>query len=137
MNPYDDSKTAMVAGTAGRDAGKTFRVNEAVPVTMAGFVLRLLAALRLGQHDDLINLLQPTGDDAETSDLTTILRVLTGCDPQAVHALIHDALVYVEVAADPQHPNVFRTVNVNDIREMATLGDILGAFARVNLLPAR
>lgn len=144
-NPYDDTKQATVTGTRGRDVGKTFRVNEVTPVVMAGFVLRLLAALRLSQQDDLMGLLQPVkrpgeadnedNEDAISSDLSSILRVLTGCDPQAVSALIRDALTYVEVAADPQHPGAFRPLQDNDIREMSTLGDVLGAFARVNLLP--
>lgn len=153
MNPnaYDDGPRNLVLdGKAGRDAGKRFRINEVDPVTMAGFVLRLLAALRLSQTDDLLGLFQAAAlpedaEDADTQrdldaiksreDLTSILRLLTGCDPVAVHALISDALQHVEVAPDPQHPGAFRKLMVADIREMATLGDVLGGFARLNLLP--
>lgn len=128
----DEAKVAEVAGRVGRDTGKTFRVHEVPPVAMAGFVLRLLAAMRLAQQDDLLALLQPVEG---SSDLGGVLRLLTGCDPQAVSALLHDALDHVEVAADPRHPTAFRVLHDNDIREMGTLGDILGAFVRVNLLP--
>ena len=37
----DDSRTITLQGTVGRDAGKSFRINEVPPVAMAGYVLRL------------------------------------------------------------------------------------------------
>lgn len=136
MNAHDDdSRELILQGAVGRDNGKRFRINETNPVAMAGFVLRLLAALRLSQTDDLLDLFQPGANDAPGADLNTILRLLTGCDPAAVHALITDALGYVDVAPDPKHPGAFRPCSATDIREMSTLGDVLGGFARVNLLP--
>lgn len=142
MNAYDDdSRQTVIEGRVGRDAGKRFLIKEVDPITMSGFVLRLLAALRLSQTDDLLDLFQGRGvaDEGEpvdtSGDLAAILRLLTGCDPLAVHALITDALVNVEIAPDPKHPGAFRRLTATDIREMATLGDVLGGFARVNLLP--
>lgn len=134
MNAHDeDSRQTVLHASKGRDAGKRFKINEVNPVLMAGFVLRLLAALRLAQTDDLMDLFR-SGENTG-SDLQAILRILTGCDPVAVHALISDALTHIEVAPDVQHPGTFRPCTAVDIREMATLGDLLGAFARVNLLP--
>lgn len=135
VNPYDDSKVATLTATAGRDNGKTFRINEVQPVVMMGFVLRLLAALRLTDIDDLMGLLRPAAVDDEARDATiaAFFRVMAGCDPQAVAALVKDALGYVEVAADPKHPTAFRALTDNDIREMSTLGDVLGRFVRINL----
>lgn len=132
MNDLDQSHDVIIEGKKGRDAGKRFLIKEVVPVTMAGFVLRLLSALNLAAQDDLFAFLQPS---EEGEDLASIMRLLTGCDPVAVHALINDALTYVDVAADPQHPGMFRRLQPDDIREMSTLGDVLGAFARTNLLP--
>lgn len=130
----DDTRATVIYGSVGRDAGKAYRINEVSPFAMSGFVLRLLSAMHLTQPDDLMDLLQPaTGTGA---DIKTILCLLSGCDPTAVHALVSDALVHVEVAPDPKHPTAFRRLNVElDIREMATLGDVLGGFARCNLMP--
>lgn len=131
----DDSLAVTVQGTIGRDVGKSFRINEVPPLTMAGYVLRLLAALRLSDQNDLLALLRPkapSGDEAE-SDLTAVLRLLTGCDPRAVHSLITDALAHVQIAPDPKHPTAFRALMPTDVREMTTLGQILGAFARTNI----
>lgn len=132
--PDDAPRTAIVTGTAGRDAGKSFRVNEVLPTEMLGFVLRLLAALRLGQQEDLMALLSPAAEDGPDT-LAVVLRTLTGCDPEAVRTLVNDALRHVEAAPDPKHPNAYRPLMADDIREMSTLGDVLGAFVRVNLLP--
>lgn len=132
----DDSLAVTVQGTIGRDAGKSFRINEVPPVEMAGYVLRLLAALRLSDQNDLLALLRPQppeGQSAAEADLTAVLRLLTGCDPRAVHALITDALAHVQIAPDPKHPTAFRALMPTDVREMATLGQILGAFARTNI----
>lgn len=128
-----DTRTTDMQATAGRDAGKTFRINEVPPLEMATFVLRLLAALRLAQVDELETLLKPretTEADADSEMVASILRVLTGCDPQAVRALLTDVLAFVQIAPDPRHPTTFRRLNDNDIREMATLGGILRAFVQ-------
>lgn len=130
-NALDDTKTQDVTAQTGRDYGKTFRVKEVGPMAMAGFILRLLHALRLGHQEDLLSFLQPGAEDV---DISAVMRLLAGCDPEAVQALLHDMLDHVQVAADPQHPKAFRALNDNDIREMATLGDIIGAFVRVNVL---
>lgn len=128
-----DTRTTDMQATAGRDAGKTFRINEVPPLEMATFVLRLLAALRLAQVDELETLLKPretTEADADSEMVASILRVLTGCDPQAVRALLTDVLAFVQIAPDAQHPTTFRRLNDSDIREMATLGAILRAFVQ-------
>ncbi len=136
MHQDDDSRITDMQATAGRDAGKTFRINEVPPLEMATFVLRLLAALRLAQVAELEALLKPRGksdadaDSEDTEMVATILRVLTGCDPIAVRALLTDVLAYVQIAPDAQHPTTFRRLNDSDIREMATLGGILRSFVQ-------
>lgn len=130
---YDPDTSLTITGEHGRDAGKAFQIQEVPPIDMAGFVLRLLAALRLSAQADLMELFTPA-EDAQAS-VEAILRVLTGCDPDKMHALIHDALRHVQIAPDPQHPGALRPLQVaTDIREMKTLGQILGAFARKNLM---
>lgn len=149
MNPQTpdiDSKIEDVPGRTGRDYGKTYRIAEVNPYVMSGFVLRLLAALKLVQVDDLLTMFnRPKVEDGDDEarrdqardDMLGILRTLAGCDAAAVHALIGEALQYVEVAADPKHPTMFRPLNVAlDIREMSTLGDVLGGFFRVNMTPS-
>lgn len=127
-----DTRTTDMQATAGRDAGKTFRINEVPPLEMATFVLRLLSALRLAQVAELEVLLQPRAADEDGGNemIATILRVLTGCDPVAVRALMIDVLSHVQIAPDAQHPTTFRRLNDSDIREMATLGAILRAFVQ-------
>lgn len=124
----DDNELTITAKT-GRDAGKTFQINEVPPVEMATFMLRLLAAIRLGGVDELLGLF---GASDET-DIGAVLRLLAGCDPDAVRSLINDALRYVRVAPDPQHPGMFRALQDNDIRERATLGEVLQAFVKLNV----
>lgn len=129
-----DDRTTIINATAGRDAGKRYCVAEVDPYTMSGFVLRLLCALRLDSEDDLFGLMTPDSDDA--GRFKTFMRTLSGSDPDKIHALLTDALAHVEVAADPQHPTAFRRLNVKtDIREMQTLGDIVTAFFRTNVMP--
>lgn len=122
----------------GRDAGKTFQIAEVPPVDMAAFILRLLAAIQLGGVDELLELMRGgTGADGESRDqITAVLRLLAGCDPAACKALIVDALTYVQIAPDPASPGMFRKLRDDDIKEMATLGDVLGAFVRTNVMPA-
>lgn len=128
----DDTRTLIVEGQHGRDNGKRFRIKEVSPVHMTGYVLRLLAALRLSGVDELLSLFQNGGDSDDA--LGSLLRLLTGCDPAAVQKLIEDALAHVEVAADPQHPGTFRALRIEDVQEMKTLADVLGGFARANIL---
>jgi hypothetical protein len=103
---------------------------------MATYVLRLLSALRSADMDALLTFLRPRDATDAESDLQGVLAMLTGCDALAVRALISDALAYVQVAPDPQRPGMFRKVDpALDIKEMATLGQLLGAFARTNISP--
>lgn len=135
----DDTRTLIVEGQHGRDNGKRFRIREVSPVHMTGYVLRLLSALRLSGVDELLSLFEqtqtkPTAGEIDIDALGSLLRLLTGCDPAAVQKLIEDALAHVEVAADPQHPGTFRALRIEDVQEMKTLADVLGGFARTNIL---
>lgn len=125
---------ATLTATNGRDAGKTFTVAEVLPVDMATFILRLLAAIRVTGVDELLELFQtPEGATNNPEAIGAVMRLLAGCDAQAVGALITDVIGYVQVAADPRHPGMFRPATAADIQEMATLGDVLGLFVRVNV----
>lgn len=130
-----DKQYTQISATAGRDSGKTFRIEEVPPVEMATFILRLLSAIRLGGVDELLELMQPS-EGADSPAIGTVLRLLAGCDPDAVRALINSALLYVKVAPDVRHPGMFRDLRDDDIREMSTLGDVLNAFVRTNVTPA-
>lgn len=127
---FDNSVT--LAGQHGRDAGKNFKINEVPPVEMTTFILRLLGAIRLDGVDELRALMNPTGG---VDELDTVLRLLAGCDALATRQLILDALKYVTVAPDPQHPGMFRALRDDDIKELKTLGQIIGAFVRTNVTP--
>lgn len=129
MNDDTAPYTATITARTGRDAGKTFQVSEVPPVEMATFMLRLLAAIRLSGVEELLGLF--TSPDG--ADMAGVMRLLAGCDPDAVRALINDALRYVQIAPDPQHPGMFRTLGDNDIREMATLGEVLQGFVKLNV----
>jgi hypothetical protein len=129
----DQATETIVQGQYGRDADKRFRIHEVAPLDMATFVLRLLAAIRLGGVDELRTLMNPTPD---ADEIDTVLRLLAGCDPEAVRALASDALKYVQIAPDPQHPGMFRALRDDDIKELKTLGAVLGAFARTNVTPS-
>jgi hypothetical protein len=126
------TRTLIVQGTIGRDDGKSFRITEVPPLDMVNFMLRLMAALRAADMDEILGLFG-SGDDAQ-ANVSAVFSVLRGCDPAGVKALIDDALRYVEISPDPQHPGVFRRLDVaNDLKEVQTLGQILGGFARVNV----
>lgn len=126
-------RTVDLQAEFGRDAGKTFRIGEVPPLDMATFILRLLSAIRLAGVDELRSLMNPGPD---TDEIDTVLRLLAGCDPEAVKALANDALKYVQVAPDPRHPGMFRALRPDDIKELKTLGAVLGAFARNNVTPS-
>lgn len=128
-----DIRTTHIDASHGRDHGKRFLIQEMPPLATVHYVLRLLAAIRLTGVDELMGLLQPGGEQA-APDVEGVLRLLTGCDATAVHQLMHDALAYVQIAPDPQHPGMFRALRDDDIRELSTLGDIFGAFLRVNVV---
>lgn len=128
----DQSNSTTITGNHGRDAGKTFQINEVPPVEMATFVLRLLGAIRLGGVDELRALMNPVEG---TDEIDSVLRLLAGCDPAAVKSLINDALGYTRIAPDPQHPGMFRALRDDDIKELKTLGQVLGAFVRTNVQP--
>lgn len=128
--PSADTQTAIV-DSAGRDAGKRFRVVEMPPLDTATFVLRLLAAIRLEGVDELTALI--TGGPEGAGDAGTVLRLLSGCDATAVRALVDEALTHVQIAPDPQHPGMFRALRSDDIRDLSTLGDILAVFMRLHV----
>lgn len=130
MNDYDS--TVTLAGQHGRDNGKNFQIREVPPVEMATFILRLLGAIRLEGVDELRALMTPTEG---VDEIDTVLRLLAGCDATATRALILDVLKYVMVAPDPQHPGMFRALRDDDIKELRTLGDIIGAFVRTHVMP--
>jgi hypothetical protein len=126
----------------GRDNGKCFRAVEVDPLTMAGYVLRLTSALKVPDWSAVQTLFaaRPENDpDGINSDdaINAVMDILRGCDAAAVHALVTEALTYVEVAPDPRHPEAWRRLNVappnHDIQELRTLGGVLMTFAAVNL----
>jgi hypothetical protein len=129
-----DIKTTTLYGLHGRDNGKRFEVAEVDPLALAGYVLRLLSALKVASYEALIAALTPPaqGEAIGTEAIDAVLQVLQGADPLAVHALVTEALRYVRIAPDPQHPEVWRTLMNDDIREIRTLGDILLAFVKLN-----
>ena len=130
-----DDKETPVLGVHGRDANKVFYVQEVLPVLMAGYVLRLVSALRVASYEELLARAQiARGEGGTGLDIDVIMQVLQGSDPLAVHALIKEALQHVHVAADPQHPGVRRPLlpDFSDIREQKTLGDVLMAFVRLH-----
>lgn len=126
----DDVRELSVAGVHGRDAGKTFYVVEIDPITFSGVVLQLIAALRVESYEALLTEFRAFRGDAVPVD--AIMRVLQGCDPKAVHGLIHDVLDYVLISPDPKHPGVKRPLLANEIRELKTLGDILKCVVALN-----
>ena len=126
-----DTRSATLTAVHGRDAGKLYEVREVDPLTMSGYMLRLASALRVPSFDVILGLLAPSeGEDGPNVEaIDALLRILQGADPQAVHALITEALQYVRVAPDPQHPGAFRALMLPaDIRELRTLGEVLRAF---------
>lgn len=129
MTDLDEPKVLDVHG-AGRDTGKTFHVREIDPVTFAGYVLRLVSALRVESYEGLIAEFQDAAGGGAPID--TIMRVLQGSDPRAVHALVMDLLTHVGIAPDPKHPGVDRPLLPTDIRELKTLGTILTTIVKLN-----
>lgn len=130
-NLPDDARMHLVHGVHGRDAGKTFHCVEIDPLTLSGFVLRLVTALRVESYEALLTQLQGTkGDDSVPID--AIMKLLQGADPCAVHALIAELLDYVLITPDPKHPGVKRPLMENEIRELRTLGDVLMGVAKLN-----
>jgi hypothetical protein len=130
MNEPTPIALTDVYGT-GRDAGKTFRVPRIDPLTFAGYALRLVAALRVESYEGLLVEIRDRVD-AGDAPIDTIMRVLQGCDPQAVHQLIKDVLTHVTIAPDPQHPGVNRALMGNDILELKTLGDLLMTVSQIH-----
>lgn len=135
-NASNASNASTFTSNNGRDAGKTFQIDEVPPLEMAAFILRLLSAIRLSGVDELMSLVASVrSDEDQTADaaMAGVLRLLAGCDPLAVKSLITDALTFVQIAPDPKHAGMFRALRDDDIKEMATLGEVLAAFARVNV----
>jgi len=135
MLAHDDVKVTTFFANYGRDTNKRFEVNEVDPLALSGYVLRLLSALKVASYEALLTALtspkaKADGEPGEAID--AVLQVLQGADPIAVHALVTEALRYVRIAPDPQHPEAWRALLPADIREIRTLGDILLAFVKLN-----
>lgn len=134
MTQINDDNGNLITAKAGRDVSKQFRIPEIPPTETVTFVLRLLAAIRLGGVDELLVIIKG-GDSEEDADrMAGILRLLAGCDPDKVRSLITDALDYMTIAPDPNN-RMFRKIANDDIKEMATLGELLSAFIRINVMP--
>lgn len=132
-NLPDDARTLAVPGVYGRDAGKTYHCMEIDPLTLSGYVLRLVSALRVESYESLIEELMLAKDsDAERVPVDAVMRLLQGADPRAVHGLISELLDYVLITPDPKHPGVKRALLENEIREIRTLGDVLMGVAKLN-----
>jgi hypothetical protein len=125
-----DTELFNVPGV-GRDAGKTFAVPHIDALDFAGYVLRLVAALRVDSYEGLLAEIQAS-TDAGDAPIDTIMRVLQGSDPQAIHSLIKDVLTHVLISPDPKHPNVNRKMAGNDILDIKTLGAILQTIAAIH-----
>jgi len=128
-NLPEDTRTLAVPGVHGRDAGKTFHCVEIDPLTLSGFVLRLVSALRVESYEALLEQLNVAKGEVP---IDTIMKLLQGADPRAVHALISELLDYVLITPDPKHPAVRRALLENEIREIRTLGDVLMGVAKLN-----
>lgn len=132
-NLPEDARTLAVHGVHGRDAGKTFHCVEVDPLTLSGFVLRLVSALRVESYEALIDaLVNAKAKDADRVPIDTIMKLLQGADPREVHALISELLDYVLITPDPKHPGVKRALLENEIREIRTLGDVIMGVAKLN-----
>lgn len=115
----------------GRDTGKTYRVPRIDALDTAGYVLRLVAALRVDSYEGLVAEIQARVD-AEEAPIDLIMHVLQGSDPQAIHGLIKDVLGHVLISPDPKFPNVNRPMQGNEIAEIKTLGQILMTIAVIH-----
>jgi len=131
-NLPDDARTLTVPGVHGRDAGKTFWCVEIDPLTLSGFVLRLVSALRVESYEALLGTLTDSKASADDVPIDAIMKILQGADPHAIHALIAELLDYVLITPDPKHPGVRRALLENEIREIRTLGDVLMGVAKLN-----
>lgn len=132
-NLPEDARMLAVPGVHGRDAGKTFHCVEIDPLTLSGFVLRLVSALRVESYEALLaDLMGAKDKDAAGVPVDAIMKLLQGADPRAVHALISELLDYVLITPDPKHPGVKRALLENEIREIRTLGDVLMGVAKLN-----
>lgn len=120
-----------VHGVHGRDAGKTFHCIEIDPLTLSGFVLRLVTALRVESYEALLEQFMSAKESANVP-IDSIMRLLQGADPRAVHELLSELLDYVLITPDPKHPGVKRALLENEIREIRTLGDVLIGVAKLN-----
>lgn len=131
----DEARTVTVEKCLGRDAPRKYRATEIDPLTMSGYMLRLVSALRIDSLDNVYVQFQEviTAPGADEASVNALFKLLSGCDPTALHALISDLLQYIEVARDPRHPNAWMPLDVKqDVREMATLGKILSALISLN-----
>jgi hypothetical protein len=132
----DDTLTRVIDGATGRDNGKRYRAVEIDPLTMAGYMLRLTAALRSNDIDALMEDYRAAAAPEAADDVPVglLMQTVQGCDPKAVHALLTDLLTHVEVAPDPKYPEAFRALMpTGDIREFSTLGKVLMAVMSLNL----
>lgn len=127
----DDARMHLVHGVHGRDAGKAFHCVEIDPLTLSGYVLRLVTALRVESYEALLEQLQ-SAKGADSVPLDAIMQLLQGADARAVHSLISELLDYVLITPDPKHPGVKRPLLQNEIRELRTLGDVLMGVAKLN-----
>ena len=127
----NDTKTLKFAGTNGRDNGKHFQLTEIETTQKASFVLRLVASLRVDSWENLLERFAQRDDSKPPIDL--IMSLLSGSDPASVELLMHETLRSVQIAPDPRYPEAFRQIEARDIRELATLGEIIIKFATLNL----
>lgn len=128
----EDSRSSIIEGATARDYGKRFKIEEVDPLTFSGYVLRLIAALKVGSYEELLGSLGDAVKADAKPPIDLVMQVLAGCDPKAVHSLVTESLEYVQVAADPRHPEAFRPLMKTDIRDLATLGSILIGFVKLN-----
>ena len=131
-NLPDDVRMLPVPAVHGRDAGKTFHCVEIDPLTLSGFVLRLVSALRVASYEALLDQLMTAKDNKDGIPVDAIMQLLQGADPRAVHALLTELLDYVLITPDPKHPGVKRALLENEIREIRTLGDVLMGVFKLN-----
>lgn len=138
MTQINEDNGTLFSASVGRDNGKQFRIPEIPPTETVTFVLRLLAAVQLSGVDELTDIMNGSRSDSETSNaerIASIMRLLSGCDPTKVRSLITDALSYITIAPDPNN-RMFRKLDETDIKEMKTLGELLNAFVRINVMPS-
>ena len=131
-----DTEHLTIPGVHGRDAGKTFFVCEIDPLTLSGYVLRLVSAVRVASYETLLAEIE-AATSRDEPPIDTIMQLLQGADPAAVHALITELIMgYVLVSPDPKHPGVMRKLMRDDIREIRTLGDVLMGIFKFNFTGA-